>query len=486
MIDFKKLIFRNKTDQHGTAGFANIGEISKLTEQFKAGNIKVGEVKDFKILTRLVNLPKDLALKHTLIVGPTGAGKSRSFFLPNCFAAGNSSFVATDPKSELWDLTAYNQRKPIRFAPADPNNSATFNFVAYCRNIDFAERVAAAIVHAHGTPKSDPFWWQNEEALLTAALIHIANSDVPTPAHLYELLTAGTATLSEKLENSEQPEAQRLIQSYTEIKDEQKGAILTGLTGKLSWLNNKAVRTFTSSSLNAFDFGKLRERPIQIYWCLEQDDVERLQILTTIFFSVIITQLLKQKTGKVPVNLFFDEFANVGKIKSFEKHITLFRGQGIAINAGIQSVSQLDIYGKSEAETILDNFNNVLILAGLKNRTAEAFSKLLGDKTYIAESESISESGSFLNKKISKSIGQKEHKRALLTADELRRISDEEIILVSTNLRPVMMNKLFFKGKKKELLKEDLIKQIIPSPRYERIKIPTKFTFIPPEPPKFE
>lgn len=373
--------------------------------------------------------------------------KSRSFFLPNCHDAGNSSFVATDPKSELWNETSYNQRSPIRFAPTDPDNSAPFNFVAYCKDVDYAENVAGAIVHGSGGKATgdSKFWSDAEEELMTGILIHTAHSETPTPTHFYNLLTSGVESIAKVLQNSTQPAARRLVAAFMESDKKNKSGIIQGLSGKLRFLNNPAIRRFTSSDKNAFGFGQLREKSHQVYWCLRQDDVEKLETLTTIFFSIIITQLLKQTAGKVPVNLYFDEFANVGKIKKFEKHITLMRGQGVAINAGLQAISQLTTtYGASESETILDNFNNKLLLSGIQGKTAEEFSRQLGNYTYVSDTESYSESGNFLNKKFTKSTGKKEHARALKTADELRRLDKDQIILLSTNLRPVMMRKLFF------------------------------------------
>jgi type IV secretion system protein VirD4 len=434
--------------QHGSAGFAYNSEIKELTNQpFKAGDIQAGRVKDLLILNKLVILPRETALKHTLVVGPTGAGKSRSFFLPNCYNAGRSSFIATDPKSELWNLTAGAQIKPLRFAPAEPDSSAPFNFVAYCKSIDYAEKVAGAVIHAGATGNGgDKFWADAEEQLLTAILVHTAHSDTPTATHAYELLTAGTKTLCEILENSGQKTAKRLVASFADSDEKVQTGVIQGLSGKLRFLENPAIRRFTSSTQHAFDFGALREQPIQIYWCLKQDDVARLQVLTTIFFSIIITQLLQQETGQTPVNMFFDEFANVGKIKGFESHITLLRGQGIAVSAGLQSTSQLEhLYGRAAGKIILDNFNNKFILSGLQGESAEEFSKQLGEGTHYEQTMSYSTTpDGFISSRTTTSTGDKTHGRRLLTADELRRIPKDTAILISTNLRPIKMKRLFF------------------------------------------
>ncbi len=464
-----------QSDQHGTAGFASLNEIKRLTTSVEPGDILVGEVRDLKILTKLVNLPKDLALKHTLILGPTGAGKSRSFFLPNCYYAGNTSFIATDPKSELWEETAYNNLKPIRFAPTDPGNSAALNFVAYCKDIDYAEAVAAAII-APTPGGNDKFWTNAELGLITAMLLHIAHSDIPTPTHLYNLITSGIESISKVLADSPHRASRALLMTFVESKKDNKSGIVQGLAGNLNWMNNDKVRRFTSSDTHAFNFGQLREKPYQIFWCLEQDDVVKLQTLSTIFFSIIITQLLKQKKGRVPINLFFDEFGNIGKIKHFENHITLLRGQGVAVSAGLQDISQLEtLYDKSPAKTILNNFNNKLLLAGLQGDTAEEFSKQLGPYTYVSNTTSFSESGGFFNKNVTKTTGTKEHSRQLMTADELRRLGDNEIILLSTNLRPVRMRRLFFTRPATAGQPSFSFRcgQEIPAPEYQRIEAAT-------------
>jgi type IV secretion system protein VirD4 len=481
-------------DQHGTAGFAKPKEIKQLTARYEDGNIKVGKIRDIE-LTKLVNLPRDIALKHTVIVGPTGSGKSRGFFLPNCFAAGRSSFVATDPKSELWAETAYNNIKPVRFAPSDPDNSIPCNFVAYCKEIDYAQNVAASIVSGSGgkAQGDSKFWADSEEELVTGLLLHVANSDVPTPVHLYNLLISGVESISETLKISPIPAARALVAGFMESDKKNKGGIVKGLSGKLQFLNNPAIRRFTSSGATPFNFGQLREKPIQVYWCLEQDEVASLETLSTIFFSIVVTQLLKQKTGDIPVNLHFDEFANIGKLKGFANNITLFRGQKICINAGLQSLSQIEtLYGDTEAETIFTNFNNKLLLAGISGDTAEEFSKQLGDYTYHEDTVSTSESSGKDGKTVATTRAVAKHARRLLTADEVRRLGTKEIILISTNLRPVRMKKLefnpppkalkrivnCFKAKPAEVNKKPKFQikcgQELAAPEYERIEAKKK------------
>ena len=94
--------------------------ISKYTNQ---GTAKEGTVTDLKGLTvstknakkgtggftlsQNIRLSAAKSYEHVAIIGPTGSGKSTSFFIPCLLDAdGTHSFVVTDPKGELHKLTS--------------------------------------------------------------------------------------------------------------------------------------------------------------------------------------------------------------------------------------------------------------------------------------------------------------------------------------------------------------------------------------------
>lgn len=456
---FKRFTGSGEPEQNtekGSAHFAVRREISKYLRSVnalpQAGTLLVGNWVEKGILrskTKSFILPRELTTRHTLIAAPSGAGKSRTLFLPNLSLGQQISFIATDPKSELWDLTSGFQTNPIRFAPADPQRSAPFNWVPLCTDIRTAKRCAEAIINARGTVKGDTFWQNAEQQLLTALFIHTAHTDVPTPAHAYEILTSGADSCAMVLVKSPSDAAKRAGRSFFEADTKVQTGIAQGLAGKLQWLDDPAIRRFTSSTNRAFTFGKLRHEPTQIYWCLKQSDVVELQGLTALFFNLAILQLLDEG-GDTPVNFYFDEFANIGKLNNFEKDITLLRGQNIAVVAGLQSQSQLSsIYGRDDANTIIENFNNKIILSGLQADTAESFAKMLGKYTFegirFSRGRSSSSKGWF-STSTSENESEYTSERQLLTADELRRLPQEHCILISTNLPVVMLETNFYRG----------------------------------------
>jgi type IV secretion system protein VirD4 len=446
-----------RENEKGSAHFADRKEISNFLRPMnaaqEAGTLLIGkwnETSFFRLKHKFFVLPRTLTTRHTLIAAPSGAGKSRTLFLPNLSITQKVSFIATDPKSELWEYTSGAQLDPIRFAPGEPDKSAPFNWIPLCQDVRTAKRCAEAIINAQATGKADPFWTNGEQNLLTALFVHTAYAQTPTPAHCYEILTSGADNVANTLLNSQSEPARRAGKPFSEADDKIKTGLIQGLIGKLQFLDDPNVRRFTSSTIKAFDFAKLRHKPTQIYWCLKQSDVVELQALTALFFNLAILQLIDEE-GETPVNFYFDEFANIGKLNNFEKDITLLRGQNIAVIAGLQSTSQLDaIYGRDQAKTILENFNNKIILAGLQANTAEDFAKMLGKFTYadIRTSRGKSNNASSWIGGTSSTESYYTSERALLTADELRRLPTNKCILISTNVAPIMLETVFFKGKK--------------------------------------
>jgi type IV secretion system protein VirD4 len=218
-------------------------------------------------------------------------------------------------------------------------------------------------------------------------------------------------------------------------------------------MDNEKIRRFTSSTKEAFDFSVLRRVPIQIYWCLEEDDVTRLQQLTAVFFNLMLS-VLKRAEGNVPVNLFFDEFGNIGRLNDFEKDITLLRGRDIAIIAGLQSYSQLEVlYGKAEAEIIYDNFNNKIVMGGLEGELAERLSRAMGEYTHREKKKSYSRQGGFFSPQTSVTESEHFYERRLMKPQEIRQLSPKKLLLLATSLSPIILGRLRFEEKPQPLNK---------------------------------
>ena len=185
-----------------------------------------------------------------------------------------------------------------------------------------------------------------------------------------------------------------------------------------------------------------------MYWCLPEKDAPRLRPLTSLFFTLLLEQLNgeEQRVGGIPVLLFLDEFGAIGAIPEFATTIALARGRGLGLWLGVQSLSQLEnLYGHSAAKIILTNCAAKIALSGLDVDTAEYFSRTAGQGT-IHEWRRSFQARLFSPVPTSVSDALKEHGRPLLTADELRRLPEDQMLAILGSRRPVILRKYRYEG----------------------------------------
>ena len=112
----------------------------------------------------------------------------------------------------------------------------------------------------------------------------------------------------------------------------------------------------------------------------------------------------------------------VTPIPKLPEHSATVAGRGITLWIAIQSLSQLDsIYGVKRAETLRDNIDNQIFYRPSNLGTANYLEERLGQKSAWAQSQTTHEGHNT-------SEGQAERSIPLLTAWEIQRMADEDII----------------------------------------------------------
>ncbi|MGI8556061.1 MAG: type IV secretory system conjugative DNA transfer family protein, partial [Pyrinomonadaceae bacterium] len=128
---------------HGSARWANLKDLTakKLINRIKEMPLPANVLPIAKVFGgRDLYLPKNQWLRHFVMFGPTGSGKSKTFFMRMIRAIlKNSAVLVYDPKGELFEQTAMTARRVFRLDLNNPEKSDRWNFIPLCReNPSFA------------------------------------------------------------------------------------------------------------------------------------------------------------------------------------------------------------------------------------------------------------------------------------------------------------------------------------------------------------
>ena len=390
----------------------------------------------------------------------SGSGKSASYSIPNAFLC-LGSYVFTDPKGELYDKTAgylKSQGYDIKVLNlVNPSNSDGYNPLAHIKSDLDVDVIASTIIKGQekGGGPSDPFWNDTAEMLLKSLIYYLIATRPPEEQNLAscaEMVRAAAAEnnggnlLKDMMSVLPIDHPARMYYKNVEVaSDKTFSSILVSLQAKLGKFDSKDIAEVTST--DTIDFEEIGNTKTSVY-VISSDTHTAYDFLLTIFFAQMIQQLYdeadKQPGGKLKVPTFFilDEFANIGQIPDFDKKISTSRSRKISFSVILQNLDQLEAIYDKAYETIMGNCDTHLFLGSNSTKTVEYFSKALGEKTISRES--ISKSKDKDGHKSGTSDSEQIMARALMTPDELRRMSMDYCIIFEKGIKPVKAKKLFF------------------------------------------
>lgn len=439
--------FRNgATDAHGSAGFE--APSADFLFPRKGPLPATAFLLSGRRFGGRVAVPPQLAMRHGIVLGGTGTGKSRGYFLPNAALKRDASLVCSDPKGELWQTTSGLHKEAWRFAPTEPQASLPFNWIPLCGEARIAEALARAVMEAGNTQRTEQVWLDLETGFLSAVFSHASTLAVPTPLSAFRLITHLSAEdLIKELAGSPSEIAQEQAGVLKEANDRMRGNFVPAVAARMRFMRDPDVQRFTSSTLEAPDLRLLRQRPIALYWCLHENDVARLRPLSNLFFALLFeatTRGTQEPSPSLPLIMLLDEFANVGAVPDFDTIASVARGRGVSLWLGLHALSQLDErYGPIKARSILANMATKIALSGLDVEICEWVSRALGEETRHGSRESWHRQG-LSPLPLSTTSAQNDHGRRLLTPDEVRRIGEEEALVLVANKRPLRLKRPFY------------------------------------------
>ena len=195
-------------EEHGSARWGDARQICKKYSQ-KPYSQNILLTQNFRIS---LDTHKHRRCLNILVVGGSGAGKSRGFALPNIMQCC-CSMVITDPKAELLRKTGGLLEKKgyeVRvFDLINPDTSFCYNPFEYFHDDKDVLRLISNLIQnttPKGSQSSDPFWEKSETALLQALMLYLLHEAPPEEqnfAMIMEML--GSAQVKEEDEDYESP-----------------------------------------------------------------------------------------------------------------------------------------------------------------------------------------------------------------------------------------------------------------------------------------
>lgn len=239
-----------------------------------------------------------------------------------------------------------------------------------------------------------------------------------------------------------------ISQAFSEITskpDNELGSIVSTANTALKEYLDPLLAANTATSDFCIDDLMNYKRPVSLYLVTPPSDLLRLAPIFRLFFEMMVRHHARKigtyvngqaKTLYKHKCLFLmDEFSSLGNLQSFAATLSYIAGYGMKVFLINQGLPQINgIYGKDNQ--ILMNCHLQIFYAPNDNDTGKYAESLLGNKTITTTS--ISDNGSFSFKK---NYSHSQTGRALMTADELKRLGDQEIIVASGS-PPVLTDKI--------------------------------------------
>lgn len=336
---------------------------------------------------------------NDLIIGPSGAGKTRNYVKPNLMQCCGSMVVADTKGTLIREVGPLLRSKGYQVINIDFNDmrgSYGYNPLAYIRKDSRTGRYSEKDILSVATclcpvqTDRDPFWEKSAQMYVACMIGYVLECLPPEERtleyvrELFGLLDNGEfANLVSDLETQD-PDSFTVRQYKLFCGAERVERTF------------ECIRMFIAERLNQLTFSdalEMYKKPQQVDFralgrkktavFLTVSDTDRsLDALAGLFYTQAF-QLLCESADKdypdsrlpVPVRLILDDFATNVQIPDFDNLISVIRSREISVSVILQSLSQLNaLYGPEKAKTIVNNCDNCLYLGGQDTETARYIS----------------------------------------------------------------------------------------------------------------
>ncbi len=454
--------------QHGNARFATSKEFENMTDKFvfsgkeslqKCGLVVEMRKEHGKEIIRYIR-----ENVHSLILGSTGAGKTRRILLQTVWLQmmAGRSVIISDVKGEIYYYTNEYAKslgyKTLALDLRNPEKSIRYNFLQPILNaleindkakaIDYTWDLVSVLV---GEPKGEPLWYNGETATIAAAILCVAieaDKRYRNLTNVYYFLAymcmmdseTGKTPLGYYLQTLPDNHPARTVFAVAQVSAPRtRSSFYTSALGTLRLFTNPNIATMTAES--DFDLKDIGREKTILYMMIPDEKKTLYPLASLLIQQLYVAQVeVANENGlmlPVPTEYDLDEVGNFPTIPVLENIASAGRSRGVRMNLILQDYQQMETKYKESFETIKTCCQVKVLLKTDNPKTLKEIKESLGQYSVEVTSASTStNTGRSMEANYSNSSNMTG--RDLLTVEEIMRIKSPYALVMKTSEHPVI------------------------------------------------
>jgi type IV secretory pathway TraG/TraD family ATPase VirD4 len=318
--------------------------------------------------------------KHFKLIGTTGTGKSTAIreLLGTAIARGDRAVFA-DPDGGYRARFFDRYRGDIVLNPFE-RNSVKWDLFAEIHNSYDVEQLASGLIPASDDPSASE-WRGYARTFLTAVVRRCYLSGRRDIANLWRLLTMASADELRPMISGTP------AQPFLDPDNARMFGSIRSVTGS-AIAAFEYIQAQRAAPFSVREWVRTRTLPGAVFIPYKAGQIAAMRSMIATWMRLAIFEAMSQAEGH-DQRLWFvvDELDALGAIDGLKDALARLRKFGCRCVLGFQSIAQVSsTYGQSEAQTIVENCGNTLILrcSGSENGgTSQFASRLIGDREVL-------------------------------------------------------------------------------------------------------
>jgi len=330
-----------------------------------------------------MSIPAGDETKHFKFIGTTGTGKSTAIceVLAGALGRGDRAVIA-DPDGGYLRRFYDDRRGDVILNPFEPRAVKWDLYGEITNDYDIDQLARSLIPDQDGSERS---WRGYARTFFSAVVQQTRDGGVRDVAELYRILmTAHTKELKTLVEGTA---AQPFLDDHNSRMFDSIRSVTSSAVGALRYVGQQkapllAVRNWVDRGAGV------------LFIPYRAGQIAALRSMISAWMRLAIFETMNREEGDQRLWFVVDELDALGQIDGLKDALARLRKFGGRCLLGFQSVAQVSgTYGRAEAQTIVENCGNTLILrcsASERGGTSSFASQLIGQREIVRTTQSHS------------------------------------------------------------------------------------------------